>query len=120
VSQIPLVVGLTASTTAKPFRQVVELEQRAARLGSNANQWEAEGQRIRIGCRPPGTLQARNTGIENAASNSFRVYAIRVQLRPKSGVLAVNFGEEPVKPTASTGFMERSVVESRKRHQMQT
>jgi len=42
----------------------------------------------------PGTIQARNTGIENAASNSFRVYAIRVQLRPKWVVLAVNFGEE--------------------------
>ena len=35
-----------------------------------------------------------NVGTENAASNSIVLDAIRIQLRPKSGVLAVSFGEE--------------------------
>ena len=40
------------------------------------------------------TIQTRNTGIENAASNSVVLDPSRVQLRPKSGVLGAKFGEE--------------------------
>src|SRR5262249_25055197 len=49
-------------------------------------------------------------GTENAASNSVVIDPIRVQLRPKSCVLGVKFGGgKPVKPTASTGVMERAM-----------
>lgn len=37
---------------------------------------------------------ADSPGAKNAASNSVRIHEIRVQLRPKSRILGVNFGEE--------------------------
>ncbi|SRR5712692_7458338 len=47
---------------------------------------------------------------DDSASNSVVLDPIRVQLRPKLSVLRVNFERgKPVKPTASTGFMERAM-----------
>jgi hypothetical protein len=44
--------------------------------------------------RSLGTIRTDKVGPENAASTSVVIDPIRVQLRPKSGVLATNFRKE--------------------------